>query len=429
MGRESRSKEIRRQLRVVGEQIKLPLVEALVDVRAEMLEVVHTAGMKVVEALLEEDRVRLSGPRYARRPGREMVRGGTVMGELTLGGRRIQVRRPRLRKVGGGEVRLPSYENLSTEDPLERRAVEQMLVGVSTRKYDRSLEPLPHGTKSRGTGRSSVSRRFVARTQAEVDAWTTRSLRELDLVALMIDGIEFGEHTLVAALGIDATGTKHPLALREGSTENATLCREMLADMIERGVAADRAILVVMDGGKALRSAVRQTFGEYALVQRCQAHKRRNVVDQLPEYARARVKAAMDDAYAADDFVQAQHALEKLAVSVEQKHPSAAQSLREGLDETLTVLRLNIGPTLRRSLATTNPIESMFSTVRRVSGRVTRWPSGTMALRWALAGMGEAQKRFRRLMGKNEMPKLAADLRRLDLERERARGGKRAAVA
>lgn len=428
MGRESRSKAMRRQVRLVEGQLRLPLVDALVDVRADMLEVVVTAGMKVVEALLEEDRARLCGPKHARVAGRDVTRGGTVRGELILGGRRVAVRRPRARRVDGGEVRLPAYETLRREDPLEERAVEQMLIGVATRKYGRSLEPLPGAVEARGTSKSAVSRRFVARTRAELEAWARRPLGELDIVALMVDGIGFGEHTLVVALGIDTSGKKHALAIREGSTENASLCRSLLADLVGRGVPADRALLVVIDGGTGLRSAVKQVFGEYAVVQRCQVHKKRNVLDHLPDHAQPHVRAAMNQAYGLGDFEKAKSQLERLARSLEEPHPSAASSLREGLEETLAVLRLGIGPTLRKSLATTNPIESTFSTVRRVSRRVTRWPTGTMALRWALAGTAEAEKTWRRLMGKADMPKLVTALRQLDLARTASPASKRAAA-
>lgn len=427
MGQESRSKTVRRQVRLAEEQLRLPLVDVLMNVRASMMEVVVTAGMKVVEAMLEEDRIRICGPKHARIAGRKVTRGGTVGGELVLGGRRVAVRRPRLRRVGGGEVGLPTYEAFGREDPLEKRAVEQMLVGVATRKYARSLEPVPDTVAARGTSKSAVSRRFVARTRVELEAWARRPLGALDLVALMVDGIGFGEHMLVVALGIDSTGKKHALAIREGSTENASLCRSMLSDLVTRGVPADRAILVVVDGGTGLRSAVKQVFGEYAVVQRCQVHKKRNVLDHLPDHARARMDAAMSEAYAVDDFDKAKALLERHARAIDEQYPSAASSLREGLDETLAVLKLGIGHTLRKSLATTNPIESTFSTVRRVSSRVTRWPTGTMALRWALAGTLEAEKRWRRLMGKADMPRLVAALRQLDLARAAPSSSKRAA--
>ena len=405
----------------------MPLVEALIHARADMMDVVVSAGLKVVEAMLEEDRIRVCGAKHARVPGREITRGGTVRGELVLGGRRVAIRRPRARRVDGGEVRLPAYEAFGREDPLEARAVAQMLVGVATRKYGRSLEPLPATVATRGTSKRAVSRRFVARTRAELEAWARRPLGDLDLVALMVDGIGFGDYTLVVALGIDSTGKKHALAIREGSTENASLCRSMLADVVSRGAPADRAILVVIDGGPGARSAVRQVFGEYGIVQRCQVHEKRNVVDHLPDHAKLHVGAAMSQAYGLADPDKAKAQLEKLARSLDEPHPSAASSLREGLDETLTVLRLGIGATLRKSLATTNPIESTFSTVRRVSRRVTRWPSGTMALRWVLAGIAEAEKTWRRLMGKADMAKLVTALRQLDLARAAPAMSKRAA--
>jgi len=429
MGRDARIKSLRRQARQqqdhVEEQLGLALSDALLELREEVHEFVVASGLKVVQAMLERDRVRLCGPKHARQPGREVMRAGTVPGEVVLGGRRVAVQRPRVRRVAGGEVRLPTYEWARREDPLGKRAVEQMVVGVATRKYARSLEPLPEEFEARGTSRSAVSRRFVARTQAELDAWLEQPLGEVDLVALLLDGIEFGEHTLVVAMGIDSTGQKHPLAIREGSTENATLCRELLRSLVGRGLAADRSLLVVIDGGKGLHSAVRQVFGEWALIQRCQVHKMRNVLDQLPESRRPFVRAAIRRAYAMDDADKAEKTLQRLATSLDEAYPSAAASLREGLKETLTIVDLGLGPTLRRSLSTTNAIESMFATVRIVTGRVTRWRGGRMVQRWGLAGIREAEKKFRRLMGKADMPRLVTALR----ERDRERAGKRAAAA
>lgn len=417
MGRERRIKAVRKQVRLVEEQMHLPLVNALVDVRADLFEVVVTSGLRVVDAMLEEDRIKLCGEKNARRPDREMVRGGTVNGELILGGRRVSIRRPRVHHTKGGEVQLPTYASFSKTDPLDERSIEQMLIGVATRKYARSLEPTPTAIKTRGTSKSAVSRRFVARTQAELETWQARRFDDLEIVALMIDGIEFGEHMLVVALGIDSTGKKHPLAFREGTTENNGLCKSMLADLVERGVPADRAILVVIDGGKGIRSAVREVFGDYAIIQRCQVHKKRNVLDHLPEHLRHHAAGTISRAYGAADSKTAREILARLTSSLKKAHPGAAASLREGLEETLTVLDLPIGAALRRTLATTNAIESMFSSVRRISRRVTRWAGGMMVQRWTLAGIFEAQKKFRRLVGKADMTKLVAALQRLDRER------------
>jgi putative transposase len=249
----------------------LPLVDLLIDTRAELTELVVRSGMKVLEAMLEEDRSAVCGPRYAHQADRAAGRAGTTASSVVLGGRKVQIRRPRVR-AGKQEVPLPTFEAMAQTDPLNRRIVEQMLLGVATRRYARSLEPLPTEIRSRGTSKSSVSRRFVARTRAQVTAWQTASLEGLDLVAMFIDGVVFAEHCLVVALGIDATGQKHPLGLWDGSTENATVCQGLLSNLQSRGLRTDRSVLVILDGSKALRSAVNHTFGRAACVQRCQVH-------------------------------------------------------------------------------------------------------------------------------------------------------------
>jgi transposase-like protein len=236
------------------------------------------------------------------------------------------------------------------------------------------------------------------------------------LAALMIDGVHFREHVILVALGIDESGAKHVLGLWEGATENATACTALLANLRERGLATHRSLLVVIDGSKALARAVRHVFGRKALLQRCQVHKRRNVLEHLPESAQDSVEEAMKQAYASHDADRAQRQLENLARRLEGEHPSAAASLREGLEETLTIIRLGLPETLTRSLSTTNAIENLLGTVRRVSRRVTRWRGGSMILRWVGAGVREAAQGFRRLKGKAALPKLVALLRARDLE-------------
>jgi putative transposase len=381
--------------------------------RAELHEFVVSAGMRVVEELLEEDRALICGPRYEHTATRKASRAGHAPGELVLGGRRVQVRRPRAR-TEGGEVTLPAWAHFSDEDPLERRAVEQMVIGVSTRKYRRSLEPIADDVKSRGTSRSAVSRRFVKRTKAALDGWLRGPLGEIDLVAVMIDGVYVEEHVILIALGIDSSGMKHVLGLREGATENAVSCTNLLADLRDRGMRTDRSMLFVLDGGKALRKAVRDVFGDRGLVQRCQAHKKRNVLEELPEDMRRSIGAALSEAYQTTDVARARRLLQQCASSLKSSHPSAAASLREGLDETLTVMGLCLPRALERTLATTNPIENMMGAVRRVSGRVKRWRGGEMILRWMGAALGEAQASFRRLKGHAAMPKLVAALRAND---------------
>ena len=391
----------------------LPLVDLLVDTRTELYELAMRSGMRVFTAMLEEDRVAICGPRYAHEPDRPASRAGTVASEVVLGGRKVAMRRPRVR-TADGEVPLPTFQTMADVDPLNRRVVEQMLVGVATRQYARSLEPLPSTVASRGTSKSAVSRRFVARTRAQLEAWQSAPLDGVDLVGLVLDGVHVGEHCLIIALGIAADGQKHALGLWEGSTENAALCQSLLANLQSRGLRTDRSLLVLLDGSKALRKAVRDTFGDGALVQRCQVHKLRNVLDHLPERQRTWVKAILQRAYRSTDVATARRLLLDLARRLETEHPSAAESVREGLDETLTVLGLGLSESLRRSLVTTNAAESLISRTRQVKRNVKRWRGGLMVVRWVAAGVLEAVKGFRRLKGHKAMPQLVTALRARD---------------
>jgi transposase-like protein len=391
----------------------LPLVDLLVDTKTELLELALRSGLKVFTAMLEEDRTAICGPRYAHEPDRAASRAGTTRSEVVLGGRKVTIQRPRVRSAGG-EVALPTFQTMAAVDPLDRRVVEQMLVGVATRQYARSLEPLGPEMKSRGTSKSAVSRRFVARTTAQLAAWQSVPLETLDLVALLIDGVHIGDHCLIVALGIAADGQKHALGLWDGSTENATVCQGLLANLQSRGLRTDRSLLVILDGSKALRKAVRATFGDAALVQRCQVHKTRNILEYLKDRQRPWAQAILRRAYQSADVKTAQRLLLDLARRLETEYPSAAESVREGLDETLTVLTLNLSARLRRSLATTNAAESLLSRTRHVKRNVKRWRGGQMMLRWVAAGVLEAVKGFRRLKGYADMPTLVAALRARD---------------
>jgi putative transposase len=391
----------------------LPLVDLLVDTKTELLELALRSGLKVFTAMLEEDRTAICGPRYAHAPNRPASRAGTTRSEVVLGGRKVTIQRPRVR-TAAGEVALPTFQTMAATDPLDRRVVEQMLVGVATRQYARSLEPLGPEMKSRGTSKSAVSRRFVARTTAQLAAWQSAPLDALDLVALLIDGVHVGDHCLIVALGIAADGQKHALGLWDGSTENATVCQGLLATLQSRGLRTDRSLLVILDGSKALRKAVRATFGDAALVQRCQVHKTRNILEYLNDRQRPWAQAILRRAYQSADVKTAQRLLLDLARRLETEYPSAAESVREGLDETLTVLTLNLSARLRRSLATTNAAESLLSRTRHVKRNVKRWRGGQMMLRWVAAGVLEAVKGFRRLKGSADMPTLVAALRARD---------------
>jgi putative transposase len=278
--------------------------------------------------------------------------------------------------------------------------MERMLAKVSTRRYGAALEPV--GTtiaaRSRGTSRSAVSRRFVAATETALAELLGQDLSELDLVALMVDGVHFAGHCCVVALGIDIEGTKHPLAVVEGDTENATLVKELLVGLRDRGLDVSRPVLCVLDGGKALRAAVLAVF-DHPGIARCQLHKSRNVKGYLPDAVARVVERRMRAAYANSDPLAGQGDLEALARELEHQHPGAAGSLREGLAETFTVARLGVPPTLARTLRSTNAVESMIEICRDHSRNVKRWDGGSMALRWCAAGLLEAKKQFRRVNG------------------------------
>jgi hypothetical protein len=301
---------------------------------------------------------------------------------------------------GSGELPVASYELFSSTEVLGRMALERMLAGLSTRRYPVGLEPVGTRTEqaATSTSRSAVSRRFVTATETALAALLDADLSGLDLVALMVDGVHFGEHVCVVALGIDIDGTKHPLSVVEGSTENATLVTELIVGLRERGLDVTRPILVVLDGSKALRRAVVDVF-DRPVIGRCQLHKIRNVQDRLPDKMRSVVAARMRRAYHAESALAAEAELAALAAELDKTHPGAAASLREGLAETLTVLRLGIPPTLARTLRSTNAIESMISICRAHSANVKRWRDGQMALRWCAAGMVEAGQQFRRVNG------------------------------
>jgi len=411
MEKRSRKQQPREEVR---QQRAVTVGEVLVDVGADLRELMVKGGLAIAAALFTEEMAQLCGPRYERGEGLAS-RWGARQGEVVLGGRKVKLQRPRVRQESR-EVELETYRRLQAEDPLTERALEQMLVGVSTRKYARSLEPTPAGLMETGTSKSAVSRRFVAKTQEQLEAALSQPLGDRGWLALLIDGIAFHEHVVLVVLGVDDTGDKHVLAFREGSTENATLCREMLADVVARGVPADRSLLVVIDGGKGLRKAVNDVFGQYALVQRCQVHKKRNVLDHLPDEMRAQTRAALGEAYAAVSYELALTQLQNLARSLGKKQPSAASSLREGLEETLTVKKLGISGWLAKTLETTNPIENLNKGIRRVSARVDRCRSGAMALRWVATGALEAARGFRRLKGHAQIGKLVATLRARDAE-------------
>lgn len=403
---------------VVPEQVSVAMAGIAESAAEGLLAVAVGAGLQVMQALMAESVTALAGPRGRHDPDRTAVRHGTEAGSVTLGGRRVPVRRPRVRAAdGSGELAVPAYEVFAGTEVLGRMAMERMLAGLSTRRYAAGLEPVGEAVEAAaaGTGRSAVSRRFVAATETALADLLAADLSTLDLVAVMVDGVHFAEHCCVVALGIGIDGTKHPLALVEGSTENATLVTDLLVGLRERGLDVTSPVLAVIDGSKALRRAVLDVF-DHPVIQRCQLHKIRNVHDRLPQRLREVVASRMRRAYHADSALAAEADLTALVAELDKTHPGAAASLREGLADTLTVLRLGVPPTLARSLRSTNIIESMISICRDHASNVKHWRDGRMALRWCAAGMVEAGKQFRRVNGHLHLPALRGALRRVSTE-------------
>ena len=414
MKKSSQNQPVGVSVPAIPERVGVAMSEIAENMHEGLLALAVGAGLQVMEALMEADVSTLAGPKGKHNMVRMAVRHGRERGSVTLGGRRVPITRPRVRAAdGSGEVAIASYELFSSTELLGKLALERMLAGLSTRRYPVGLEPVGGQVdeKSSATSKSAVSRRFVAMTETALAELLSADLSGLDLVALLIDGVHFAESCCVVALGIDIEGTKHPLALVEGSTENATLVSGLLVDLRERGLDVTRPMLVGIDGSKALRKAVLDVL-DHPVIQRCQLHKIRNVKDHLPQRLRSSVGRKMTDAYHAASALEAEAALLALAKELDRTHPGAAASLREGLEDTLTVLRLGVPPTLARTLRSTNTIESMISVCREHSTNVKRWRDGQMALRWCAAGMVEAGKQFRRVNGHLHLPALRAALER-----------------
>jgi putative transposase len=392
----------------VPEQVVVSMAEIAGSVKEGLLALAVGTGLQVMIAIFDEDATALCGPDGRHNPDRAGYRHGTGAGSVTLGGRRVPVTRPRVRAAdGSGELHLPSYDLFSSTEVLGRMALEKMIAGLSSRRYAAGLEPVGEAAAdaASATSKSAVSRRFVAATETALGELMSAGLSGLDLVAFMVDGVHFGEHTCVVALGIGIDGVKHPLGVEEGSTENAAVVTDLITGLRDRGLDTSKPVLAVLDGARALSKAVKDVFDK-PVIHRCQQHKIRNVIDKLPERLKSVTEKRMRQAYHAESALKAEAELTELARELDKTHPGAAASLREGMAETLTVLRLGVPPTLARTLRSTNTIESMIEICREHSKNVKRWRDGTMALRWCAAGMTEAGKQFRRVNGHLHLPKL-----------------------
>jgi putative transposase len=396
-----------------GREIQLPLDrDVLLGLMQDSLEALAVElGLLVASAILEDEVTRLCGRRYQRQPDRSHTRYGHQRGVVMLAGQKLPIERPRVRgAAGGGEVPLATYARLQSPDAMPQAVLRRMVRGVSTREYEQVIDMACDGF---GVAKSSVSRGFVRASAADVKALAERRFEGERFPVVMIDGVEYAAETMVVALGITEDGTKRVLGLRQGATENADVCAALLEDLRERGLDTGRPTLFVLDGAKALHAAVTRVWGKKAVIQRCQVHKRRNLKAHVPEKHWAELERRLSEAYHETDYATAKASLEGTARWLDRLNADAAASLREGLEETLTVVRLGVPGALRRTLATTNPIESALSVTRRVTARVTRWREGDMRRRWCAAGLLRAEEKFRRVKGHRAMPALLKALEAL----------------
>lgn len=399
-------------LPLVMRQMVLPLIVGAEATKRGLLAFVQQMGMLALREVFDGEAEMIAGPKGKHAPGRTHHHWGTTRTPLPFGGRHVVVERPRVRRKGGSEEMLPSVEAFRAADPLSARVAEQIVLGVSTRGYGPSLGLVAAELETRGDSKSATSRALIDKTTEKLAAFLERRLDDVELIAMFLDGIEFAEETVIVALGVTTDGTKVPLGLWSGSTENHVVAGELVQGLLDRGLRVEGPMLFVIDGGKGIHKALRQVFGDRAVIQRCQVHKLRNVRDHLPEARRSYVIKQMRDAYRSKSVAVAKKKLLQLVSWLDSNgHDGAAGSLREGLDETLTVLRLGLPSTLCRTFSTTNAIENLNGTLRRICRNVKRWRGEKMVTRWIALGIAEAQKRFRRVKGHDQIPVLIAALR------------------
>src|ERR1017187_8492192 len=391
-------------------QMVLPMAEMVGWLRKGVGELIRQAGLQLMDLLMQEEVRELVGERGQRQAERTANRWGSERGYCVVMGQKVPVERPRVRTTDDKEVRLGSYEMFHRGEPPTETAWEKLMLGLSTRKYGQAIRQF---TEAYVLEKSAVSEHFIEASRAKLKDMMERRLDKTQLCALLIDATPFEGQQMVAALGIGQDGRKTILGIRQGATENATVVSELLSDLLSRGLDFTEPRLYVLDGGKALAAAVKTHAGESALIQRCQVHKRRNVLDHLPEDQKALVAQKLNAAYATEDYEGAKLALNKLHRELMDLNPSAARSLAEGMEETLTVHRLHVPMKLRKTMASTNVIESAFSIVEQVCKNVNRWHGGDQRERWVGSGLLVAQKQFRRVTGYKQIPALIRELEAL----------------
>jgi putative transposase len=417
LNQESLRKDYSRILAPLEDRVRGMVVNVLGGLKTHLSQELHGIGLEVMKAVMEWEMEEVVGVKGKHNPHRRYIRGGTNPGSVIIDGAKVPCRIPRAKDVEtGAEYDLQSHTLFQQAGALLKRTYTDLIRGVSTRRYAEGVEAF---VKGYGVSAASVSRRMLQATTQKVEELFSRSLAEVELAVLMLDGIEIGDHTVIVALGIDTKGHKHVLGIRQGGTENTEVVKALLQDIVERGISTARPPLVVLDGGRALRRAVLDVFGVKTPIQRCTVHKKRNVLRHLPEKHHAWVSVRLKQAYNESDHDTAFKMLTDLADQLDRLNPDAAKSLREGLEDTLTVQRLELPDLLRVSLRSTNAIESVNGVVRDRSGNVKYWSSGNQVERWTAASVLESEKNFRRIKGYREIPVLIAELDKLREEQAR----------
>jgi len=396
-------------------ELPLPVADVLTGIPEAVEGLSQQVGLMLIQAVIESECERVAGQKNARNPLRTANWWGSQLSPVYYDGQKALIERPRLRGKDNKEIQLSTYRAFQSPQKMKRTVMKQMVLGISSRNYEEAMETFVNGY---GIKKSSISRHFVKATAEQMREFMERDLSHLELCAIFIDGIEFKKNLLVVAMGLDKEGGKHILGLWQGATENAAVCNNLLDDIERRGLDMGKDYLFVLDGSKALRSAVAKKFGSDVLVQRCQQHKRRNVRDHLPPEHQEAIDARIRAAYNMTDYDKAKESLNLTVKYLERLNPSAAASLKEGLEETLTLHKFGVTGLLRKTLSTTNPIESCFSVTRTVTGRVKKWNGGDMVQRWAVAALLRAEKKFKRVKGYREIPKLIAALQQKNLDRK-----------
>ena len=391
-------------------QLSLPLPHLLAAAHGAVESLAGEVGLLVIKALIEDEVEQLAGARYVHDQDRLASRWGKEEGYVVFGGRKVPIERPRVRQQGGKEIPLQRYQ-IFQQERMENSIAGRILRGVSTRNYAGVLDDFCDGY---GIEKSSVSRQWKAATVKELGNLLERPLHDLDLAVIMVDGISFHDSLLVVAIGVAFDGTKQILGIWDGATENSAVVTALLENLVERGLKTTRRLLFVIDGSKALKKGIVTVFGKSAIIQRCQIHKMRNVISHLPETHHTTIQRELHAAWGMTSFKEAYKALQKTLTRVERLSPGAAASLREGLEETLTLHKLEVPEKLRKGLRTTNTIESIFARNRELCKNVKRWRNAEMALRWASTMLLHAEKKFRRVNGHRHMPELVRALDHVD---------------